>query len=187
MEGTIGEIRLFAANFAPKTWAFCQGQKLPINQNQALFSILGTTYGGDGVTTFALPDLRGRTAIGQGQGPGLSFRTLGEMNGEATHTLLQTEMPQHNHASSITANANASMACLNDSATTESPDGNYIASIGQNQFSPNSDTVMGITPASVTANMQVGVAGASQPHQNMQPYLGMNYVICLLGMYPSRN
>ncbi|MES2655797.1 MAG: tail fiber protein [Bacteroidota bacterium] len=187
MEGTMGEIRLFAANFAPKTWAYCQGQLLPINQNQALFSILGTTYGGDGVTTFGLPDLRGRTCVGQGQGPNLSFRTLGEKAGEATHTLITSEMPIHTHASSLTTSANVAMGCLNDTATTESPEGNYIASIGQNQYAPTSNGVMGIAPASVTVNMQVGVTGASQPHQNMQPYLGIGYVICLQGIYPSRN
>lgn len=187
MEGTIGEIRLFAANFAPKYWAYCQGQLLQISQNQALFSILGTTYGGDGRTTFALPDLRGRTALGQGQGTNLSLCTLGEKDGEATHTLIINEMPNHTHASSITATANASMQCLNDSASTESPEGAYIASIGQNQFAPTNNNSMGITPATVTANLSIGISGSSQAHQNMQPYLGMNYVICLTGIFPSRN
>lgn len=187
MEGTIGEIRLFAADFAPKYWAYCQGQLLTISTNQALFSILGTTYGGDGRTTFGLPDLRGRTCLGQGQGTNLSMCTLGEIGGEASHTLVTSEMPAHIHPSSITATANAAMGCLNDAATTESPDQNYVASIGKNQYAPTSNGVMGITPATVTVNMQVAGAGASEPHQNMQPYLGIGYVICLQGIYPSRN
>src|SRR5215212_259973 len=97
MEGTIAEIRLFAGNFAPRNWAFCAGQILPIAQNTALFSLLGTTYGGNGQTTFALPDLRGRVAVGAGQGPGLSNISLGQVAGETTHTLISQEIPAHNH------------------------------------------------------------------------------------------
>jgi microcystin-dependent protein len=179
MEGTIGEVRLFAGNFAPQNWAFCQGQLLAISTNTALFSILGTTYGGNGQTTFALPDLRGRVPVGTGQGPGLPNTTLGEMSGEPTHTLIITEMPAHNHVAQAQVNASSSQG------TTASPGGAIPArsSARDNLYSTGaSDTTMSSAAAQVT----VGVAGGSQPHNNMQPYLGLNYIICLYGIYPSR-
>src|SRR5688500_15190919 len=114
MEGTIGEIRLFAGNFAPRSWAFCSGQILSIAQNTALFSILGTTYGGNGQTTFALPDLRGRVPLSPGQGPGLPNYTLGQMSGETTHTLTQSEMPTHNHTAAAASAGGSSGAPANN-------------------------------------------------------------------------
>src|SRR5690242_20434903 len=129
MEGTIAEIRMFAGNFAPRGWAFCQGQILSIAQNTALFSLLGTTYGGNGQTTFGLPDFRGRTAVGTGQGPGLPSITLGELAGEPTHTLIITEMPAHNHATQTQVNANSA------EGTAFTPTGGIWAT------SPNGDTI----------------------------------------------
>jgi microcystin-dependent protein len=124
MEGYIAEIRLFAGNFAPRNWAFCQGQIMSISQNTALFSLLGTTYGGNGQTTFALPDFRGRVAVGTGQGPGLPNMTLGEMSGEPTHTLIVTEIPMHNH----TINGSASGLANNANPTGNSPGIGVVAS-----------------------------------------------------------
>jgi microcystin-dependent protein len=179
MEGYLAALMLFASNFAPRSWAFCQGQILSISQNTALFSLLGTTYGGNGQTTFALPDLRGRVAVGTGQGPGLSNVSLGEMSGEPTHTLITTEMPSHTHT--ITVRAVASAGTTNTPAA-----GNSLATLvdsrnnGLNVYSNAApDTNLGSGTA--------GNTGGSQPHNNMQPYLGMNYIICLEGIFPSRN
>ncbi len=175
MEGTIAEIRMFAGNFAPRTWAFCQGQILSIAQNTALFSLLGTTYGGNGQTTFALPDLRGRVPVGTGQGPGLSNITLGEVAGEENHTLILTEMPQHNHA------ATAPAAATSDTATPASNKAPGPVSLGAGVSNAFGTASTNLAPPTI------GVAGGSQPHNNMQPYLGMNYIICLQGIFPSRN
>ncbi|MGH9846814.1 MAG: phage tail protein [Blastocatellia bacterium] len=170
MEGYIAQVILFAGNFAPKNWAFCQGQILQIAQNTALFSIIGTMYGGNGTTTFALPDLRGRAPVGAGQGPGLPNYTIGEQGGEPNHTLLVTEMPLHNHL--ISANGNPGGSKLTQNC--------YPAS--------NASTAVYDAAANTTMNAgMVGQAGGSQPHNNMQPYLGMNYIICVFGIYPSRN
>jgi len=176
MEGYIAQIIMFAGNFAPRNWAFCQGQIMSIAQNTALFSLLGTTYGGNGQTTFALPDLRGRVPVGTGTGPGLSTIDLGEVAGEQNHTLIITEIPAHNHALS---------AYADDVANTANPTGNSL-SVGQ----LNNQTVSMYRNTNPTALMNpqsIGIAGGSQPHNNMQPYLGMNYVICLFGIFPSRN
>jgi microcystin-dependent protein len=176
MEGYIAEIRMFGGNFAPRGWALCQGQILSIAQNTALFSLLGTTYGGNGQTTFALPDLRGRVAVGTGQGPGLPSVNLGEMSGEPTHTLIITEMPAHNHAAQMQGNSNpgdTSSPAGATPATSTARDNLYI------NAAPN---------APMAANtVTVGIAGGSQPHNNMQPYTGLNYIICMEGIYPPRN
>lgn len=178
MEGYIAEIRLFAGNFAPRGWAFCQGQILSIAQNTALFALLGTTYGGNGQTTFALPDLRGRVPVGTGQGPGLSNVTLGEVGGAPTHTLIITEMPAHNHTAQTTVNAAAT-------GTTTSPSGNYPAGSTARDNIYNNTSNATMNPG--MAQTMVGIAGGSQPHNNMQPYLGLNYIICMEGIFPSRN
>jgi len=173
MEGTIGEIRMFAGNFAPRNWAFCNGQLLAISTNTALFSILGTTYGGNGQTTFALPDFQGRVAVGTGQGPGLANVQLGEKAGTPNNTLTVANMPAHTH----TMNASS------DAASVGSPAGNSLGANARGGISPfapgaTSQVAMGSTTGSV---------GSSTPVNNMQPYLGMNYVICLFGIFPSRN
>lgn len=175
-EPFIGQVMLFAGNFAPRGWAFCQGQILSIAQNTALFSILGTTYGGNGQTTFALPDLRGRVAIGTGQGPGLPVINLGQMDGAPTHTLIITEMPAHNHTAQAQGNSgsgDSSSPNGNTWATSTSRDNVYINAAPNGPMAANTVTV--------------GIAGGSQPHNNMQPYLGMNYIIAIEGIYPSRN
>jgi microcystin-dependent protein len=169
-EPFLGEIRLFPYNFAPRGWAFCQGQILSIAQNTALFSLLGTTYGGNGVTTFALPDLRGRVAVSQGQGPGLSPYSLGEQGGVESVTLIATQMPQHNHLISVN----------NAGSSTGRPSGNYPGQTSGNTYAPSSD-------GSTFAPQAVGMAGGNQPHTNIQPYLALNYCIALEGIFPSRN
>jgi microcystin-dependent protein len=180
MEGTIGEIRMFAGTFAPRTWAFCNNQLISIAQNTALFSILGTTYGGNGQTTFALPDFRGRVAVGTGQGPGLSNVQLGEISGSPTVTLLTTNMPSHNHPLTGTVSPTAN----NDSGgLTDSP-GNARLGAGT-FFTPASDAVVNMAPAAST--LAIGVNGGSQPFSILPPYLGMNYIICMFGIFPSRD
>lgn len=178
MEGYIAEIRLFAANFAPRNWGYCNGAILSIAQNTALFSLLGTTYGGNGQTTFGLPDFRSRTAIGVGTGPGLSPMSLGQISGTETVTLITTQMPQHVH----TSNGNVTPAAFNGGASDSSPVGNYPAK-SPTLYASTHNVIMGATNATVT----MGVAGNSQPHFNIQPSLGMNYIICLYGIFPSRN
>jgi len=167
-ESYIGEIMLFGGTFAPRGWTLCNGQLLSIAQNQALFAILGTTYGGNGQTTFALPDLRDRVPIHQGQGPGLSPRTLGERSGEASHTLSLAELPVHGHA------LQASTAF----GTSVIPTGMVPARNAANipQYGTTADAAM--------ASLAIGSIGGSQAHENMQPYLGLNYVICLVGLFP---
>jgi microcystin-dependent protein len=181
MEGTIAEIRMFAGNFAPRSWAFCQGQILSIAQNTALFSLLGTTFGGNGQTTFALPDFRGRVAVGTGQGPGLPAVNLGEMSGTPTTTLISTNMPAHTHTLSgaVSMQANNDTAGLTDDATNK-----RLGASGNIFTAANGDLV---NMAPLASTLAVGVAGGSQPFNNMQPYLGMNHIICLEGIYPSRN
>ncbi len=184
MDEYIGIIKMFAGNFAPRGWAFCNGQLLSIAQNTALFSILGTTYGGNGQTTFALPDLQGRVPLGTGQGPGLSNYTLGEMAGTESTTLLITNLPPHNHIITVEAN--------NSEATTSAPvNGSSIAAtvvpvgrdrneaFGFNAEAPN--TILNGDTA------KCAPVGAGQPIGNIQPYLAMNYIICLEGIFPSRN
>jgi len=170
-EPFIGEIMLFAGNFAPTNWALCQGQLLAIAQNTALFSILGTTYGGNGINTFALPDLRGRAPVGWGQGPGLPNFDLGETGGEMSHTLITTEMPAHSH----TLVADAS------NGVQSGPGGAYPAR------DPSGSPAYGTNPSAVMNANTIAAVGGSQPHNNMQPYLSLNYCICLYGIFPPRN
>ncbi len=175
-EPFLAEIVMFAGNFAPRGWAFCQGQILSIAQNTALFSLLGTTYGGNGTTTYALPDLRGRVPVGTGQGPGLPSVQLGEVSGEPTHTLIITEMPAHNHTGQAAGHT--------DPGTSSSPGGGtWATSTSRDNMYINSPPNSPMAANTVT----VGLAGGSQPHNNMQPYLGMNFIIAVEGVYPSRN
>lgn len=171
-EPFLGEIDLVAFNFAPKGWAQCNGQLLPINQNQALFSLLGTYYGGNGIQTFALPDLRGRRAVGMGQGPGLSNYNLGQSGGEEAVTLNLSQLPQHNHAARASSAPGAS----------PSPLGNVWGS--QSQVYLYSNAPLSMVPMS---SMAIGATGGGQAHDNRPPYLTLNYVIALQGIFPSRN
>ena len=167
----IGEIMLCAWNFPPRGWAFCNGQLLPINQNQALFSLLGTTYGGNGQTTFALPDLRDRVPIHFGEGLGLSPRTLGERSGASAHTLALTEMPAHAHALQV----------YSGSGSAVSPTANYPAGNPAQypQYTTSSADV-------AMSSLAIGSAGSSQSHMNVQPFLGLNFCIALQGVFPSQ-
>ena len=164
-EPFLGQLMLVPYNFAPRGWAFCNGQLLPIDQNSALFSLLGTTYGGNGTTTFELPDLRGRVPMSSGQGPGLSSYTVGEVSGSESITLFTNQMPAHGHTIGGTNSASASSR----------PSGNVNAAGGS--YSATSDALMQPT----------GNTGGSQPHSNLQPYLVLNWCIALEGIFPSRN
>jgi microcystin-dependent protein len=193
----LAAIILFAGNFAPRSWAFCWGQILSIAQNTALFSLLGTTYGGNGQTTFGLPDLRGRFPLGTGQGPGLPNITLGEMSGTPTTTLLITNMPAHNHTGTI-ASASVAQAATAAAGTTNTPSSTVVPAvlptIGGGPSAqpikgygvPDNTTFLAPT-TNVTGTVNIGIAGGSQPFSIMNPYLGMNYIIGLEGVYPSRN
>lgn len=163
-EPFLSEIKLVSFNFAPRGWALCNGQLLPINQNQALFALLGTTYGGDGRTTFALPSLRGRVPIHAGSG-----HTLGEAAGSTVVTLSTQQMPAHSHP----------MNATNSGGDTNVAAGNYLANFNNGYAPPAALTTL--APAAVTS------AGGSQPHNNMMPYLVLNFVIALQGIFPSRN
>ena len=172
VETFLGEIRMFAGNFAPTGWAFCQGQLLPIAQNQALFALLGTTYGGDGITSFALPDLRGRVPVGFGQGPSLSNRVIGEQFGSELVTLNINQMPSHNHTvNAVTSEGNQNLPTNSLPANTKTLDKEYSDA--------NANTTMKAT--------MVNPTGGSQPFGVSQPSLGVNFIIALQGIYPSRN
>ena len=180
MEGYIAEIRMFAGNFNPKYWAFCSGQILAISTNTALFSLLGTTYGGNGQTTFALPDLRGRAPVGQGDGAGLSPYSLGERTGSETINILPISLPPHNHPVTGTIR----MLTSNLPANAETPGNNYFANDGSPKYNT---TNSGGTMKPVTVTGLTGAAGASTPVDNMMPFSVMNYIICVEGIFPSRN
>ncbi|MEO1263200.1 MAG: tail fiber protein [Bacteroidota bacterium] len=186
MEGMIGEIRLFGGNFAPRNWAECSGQLLAIAQNTALFSIIGTIYGGDGRTTFALPDIRGRVVIGPGTGPGLPTYREGARSGTQTNTMTIFTMPQHNHA----ASANTSLAMGAGSAGTGTGANNSLASTSTAgdiyiASDPNQAVKLRGNPLVLTAT--VNNTGSGQSYNNMQPYNVARYIICLTGVFPSRN
>jgi microcystin-dependent protein len=170
----VAEIRIFAGNFAPTGWATCDGQLLPISQNTALFSLLGTTYGGDGKSNFALPNLQASAPLQQGQGPGLSLRDLGEIGGEQNVTLLQTEMPAHNHT-----------AVAASGTGQPDPTNNAWASGAKGFGSIYSPSVLAsnaqMSPAALSIN------GSSQPHNNMMPYLCLTFIIALQGIFPPRS
>ncbi len=167
----VGEIRMFAGNFPPKGWALCNGQVLPIAQNTALFSLLGTMYGGNGSTNFALPDLRGRAPVFFGMGTGLTYKDIGEKGGSETINLTQSELPAHSHAvSAVTSNANQSSPTGNFPATTKLLDKEYSNSVPNTTFH----------------NIMLNLTGGNQPINNMQPYLTVNFIIALQGIYPPR-
>jgi microcystin-dependent protein len=170
----VAEIRIFAFNFAPKGWAFCNGQLLPLSQNTALFSLLGTTYGGDGKSTFALPDMQGNAPMHPGQGPGLSLHDLGETGGTETVTLLQTEMPIHSHA--FLANINQG----------DNPIPTPLTSLAQSTGGTLYVTSASNPPQSQMNFQALSPAGGDLPHNNMMPYLTFNFCIALQGVFPPR-
>lgn len=212
-EPYLGEIKMFAGNFAPRGWAFCEGQLLPISSNQGLFSLLGTMYGGDGRTTFALPDLRGRAPIGFGTGIGLTPRPLGARGGQERVILSQAEMPAHSHiitnqtatsTGALSVVGSGTIKCSNESGNSQDPTDAFPAKskgVGGDKIYTNDATKATKTmntnavelDASVQGNVQVNVAsdchstGGSIAHENMQPWIGMNYIIALVGIYPSRS
>jgi microcystin-dependent protein len=168
----IAQIKLFAGNFAPRGYAFCDGQMLSISQHTALFSLLGTTYGGDGRTTFALPDLRSRAPIHEGHGPGLSTRTLGQRGGTETETLSEPKLPSHNHTVKATS----------DPATDRKGAGKVLANSGSERaYAPVS-----ATPAVNLSTESLKAVGGGQTHDNMRPFIGINHIIALTGTFPSR-
>jgi len=177
MDPFVGEIRLMAINFPPRGWAFCQGQLMPISQNTALFSLLGTTYGGDGRTTFGLPDLRGRTGVGVGQGPGLTNYPLGVKVGAESVTLQTSQLPAHTHAFTSTVPTNS------DLGTELTPTGGYLAAATSPQYNENSG---GQPMAADLVTGQSAAAGNGQAHENRMPFLALNYCIALQGVFPQR-
>lgn len=176
----LAEIKLFGGNFAPRGYALCNGQLLAISQNTALFSLLGTTYGGDGRSTFGLPDFRGRVPIEPRQGPGLSLYNLGQVGGAISETMSLGELPAHTHTP----------LCLSASpnpAPLPSPSGNVWAIAGSRRVATN---LYKASPPATTANMNsgaVGLTGGGQPHNNLQPFLTVTFIIALQGIYPARN
>ena len=172
----VAEIRMFTGNFAPKGWALCDGQLMSISQNTALFSLLGTTYGGNGTSNFALPNLQGCAPMGAGQGPGLTLRDLGEIGGEQTVTLLQTEMPVHSHGAMAATSGGQDSPANNtwgESKLGKTPLNVYAAS------NANSNVPM--------SQFALSAAGGSQPHNNMPPFLGLTFIIALQGVFPARS
>jgi microcystin-dependent protein len=198
MEGTIGEIRCFAGDFSPKNWAFCNGQQMAIAQNQALFAILGTTYGGNGVSTFALPNMQSRTPVGTGK----SY-VMGSIGGAENVTLQTTQIPAHTHIPTVTAGTAPGSGTLTINGTGApaiafDPKGNLLAADDGSGavviYAPSTAPVVAMSPKAISIagtiaapTINVALAGSSQPHSNIQPSLGINFVICLYGIFPSRN
>ncbi|MEY2508177.1 MAG: hypothetical protein QOH01_2506 [Verrucomicrobiota bacterium] len=164
----VAEIRIFPFNFAPKGWAFCDGQLLPLSQNTALFSLLGTTYGGDGKSTFALPNMQGNAPMHPGQGQGLSLRDLGETGGTESVTLIDSEIPSHTHT----------MFGVEDDAGFKTPDNMFLGGGNQMYIPPSGNVIL--------APQALGITGGSLPHNNMQPYLTLSFCIAMQGVFPPR-
>jgi microcystin-dependent protein len=179
MDGTIGEIRLFAANFAPRNWQYCNGILLPIRSNTALFSLFGTTYGGDGVTTFGLPNLAGRSAVGVGQGPGLSYYQLGEMTGTNSVILTVQNLPAHTHSVS----GSVVIPAYSDEGDSGTPANNVLAAKASMYSDQSSDS----TTKTMPLTLQIGTSGNNNALTFVQPSLGMNYIVCLYGIFPQRS
>lgn len=193
MDPFLGEIKLVGFNFAPRGYAFCDGALMAISQNSALFALLGTTYGGDGVTTFALPDYRSRNPLGMGAGPGLSPVVQGEKSGLELATLQTANMPQHNHTA-VLASASATPKAFNGAADLADPTGAAPANAAANprdlpipSFAAASTAVSAMAPIPVSGTVDVGMAGSNQPLSLRNPYLGTNFIIATEGIFPSRN
>ncbi|MDM1298795.1 phage tail protein [Empedobacter falsenii] len=203
MDELLAVIKIFAGNFAPRSFMFCQGQLLSIAQNTAVFSLLGTTYGGNGQTTFGLPDLRGRVPIGQGQGAGTDFINLGQIAGTSTISLTLNNLPVHTHTATGVSTTSTNVKVSNKVGDSSDPRGKVLAQGVQIGSGPNAtklkpyvaydalDTtnngdLAGVS-STTTTSVNSGITGANIPINIMQPYLGINYIICLEGIYPSRN
>lgn len=176
MEGYLAQIIMFAGTFCPRNWACCEGQLLSIAQNTALFSLLGTTFGGNGQTTFGLPDFRGRCPLGMGTGPGLTTVQLGEKSGSPTQTISLANLPAHSHTATI------NVAVASSLANTDEADGS-IPAAGQSLYA----SAAGASNSLGGVSGIISPSGGGQPVNIQQPYIGMNFVICLQGIYPSRN
>jgi microcystin-dependent protein len=189
MLGTIGEVRMFGGNFAPRTWAFCDGQLLAISSNTALFSIIGTIYGGDGRTTFKLPDLRGRSCLQEGTGPGLPTKKLGHAGGQEETALTVLNLPRHNHFLTGQVTATVTQPSQSGEGNQDFASLHYPAKIdGVAAYNDSGDVNMQITTAAITANtLAAGDAGTGTPFDVHSPYMAVNYIICMQGVYPSRN
>ncbi len=180
MDPTLAEIRIFAGNFAPLSWAFCNGALLSIAENTALFSLLGTTYGGDGQVTFALPDFRGRLAVGTGAGPGLSNYQLGQASGSEAIILTQGQLAAHTHSSIAKVTPKADTV----PGTLSSPSGAYYSGTTNGDFyAEGHNNVGGVT----NFNLMLSPTGGGAPHENRMPFLAMNFIIAVEGIYPSRS
>jgi microcystin-dependent protein len=177
MDAYLGEIRMFCGTYAPANWAFCEGQILPISANTALFSLLGVQYGGNGTTNFSLPDLRGCVPIGQGPGPGLTPRYVGEMGGSQSVTLTNSEMPAHNHLAQG----------LSGTGTTKSPANAVWAQFASDSRPPIPVKLFGPSGDVQMAANALSPAGGNQPHNNMQPFLAVRFIICMNGIFPPRS
>lgn len=182
MEGTMATVTPWAANFAPLGWMSCNGQLLSIAEYTALFSLIGTIYGGNGQTTFALPDLQGRVAIGAGQGPGLPDYELGQFGGTETNTITTTQMAAHNHTMTVVAQIQVN----GNTQDADSPEGAYPA-VTQGGDQIYNDASSGVFAGALNATGQISPTGSNIPVNNIQPYLSMYYIICVEGIFPSRN
>lgn len=176
MDSYVGEVRIFAGLYAPNDWADCNGQLLSIMQYQVLFAVIGTTYGGDGRSTFALPNLNGRVPLHQGTGPGLTQRVVGQMGGSAAVTLDQSQMPAHTHLPQA----------LDNQGSLTDPTGAVWAKTPKNLRTKADTPAYDATPSAPMNAQALGTSGGGQPHNNMQPYLPMRFIICLNGIFPSR-
>lgn len=192
MEGTIATVTQFGANWAPRTWSLCAGQLLAISSNTSLFSIIGTMYGGDGRTTFALPDLRGRCALGTGAGPGLTPRAAGQHFGTETVTLTSLNLPSHNHAVIVQSAGHVAVPVNTDtgSADEASPGAGVLTNSGGDVYAsaPTANAMYSGSPMPVAGlQVETGLMGGNQSFNNMQPSLAISYIICTQGIFPSRS
>ncbi|MFD2556508.1 phage tail protein [Sphingobacterium tabacisoli] len=194
MEGYIAEVRYFAGNFEPRGWMFCKGQLLAISQYETLFALIGATYGGDGVTTFMLPNFAGRAGVGTLQGTGLTNRVLGQQFGSETVSLTSQQMPQHTHGNNLPVSGLTLNVSAIDATKTDPAVGDHLANLNETginylgYIAAAPDTALAaqsVDTSSVTVNMTN--VGGSLPHDNMQPFLVLNYIICVEGIFPSRN
>ena len=210
MEGCYGQVMVFAGNYAPKNWMFCHGQLLNISEHEILYAVIGTTFGGNGTTTFAIPDFRGRVPVGAGQGPNTMFIPFGSMGGSESFQLSVTQLPSHNHSAQFnggdlnfnSATASGSVppkAYSGRQSLTNDPTGNYPAKApsGTNIYSSSNNSTMGSSPVSIhitdvdmsieNVNVIIGDTGSGQKIYHRSPFIGVNWIICIDGCFPSRN